>query len=768
MNIIKVNVNFKNRTITKQGVDLTEGDYNSTKMVFTFDREDGTKVLEMKNPNDEIVLHAEIENNEVILGAEQDGGGYASIFNEVGNYTYEVVLYDGDSKLTSASDYIKIKKKQIDTDGETAEIYKPVFDEMMGDLNEALYEVDNLDIDVSKSGSVATVTISKKDGTSESVNISDGESGPANTLSIGTVVKGNDAEATITGDAPNQTLNLVLPKGDKGEKGDTGNTGATGPSNVLSIGIVTKGENASATITGTSPNQFLNLVLPKGDKGDTGEAGPQGNPGANGTNGTNGQDGFSPIATVTQTQSGATISITDKNGTTTANVSNGQDGEEYDDTEIRGLIAGKQGELVSGTNIKTINNTSLLGSGNIEVLTKDKLFESTTNENIQYYYSGIKSLEGVELSYEGESISLIDALEIIAIRPYSGDENITTINQVMEFIVKYLTVPASVKEDSIFIVEMSGIMSAMFQLDSEDNTRINRMWVVNHGWGFAPYTLEASGSINSVTINVMYIGQNTSARVTSLSSSSTDTQYPSAKCVYDELQLKQNVTDNTLTTTNKTVPTAINEVNSIAKGANKAISYSNYQSMITQFNTLGKDYYNVGQSIYIVTLNVPDLWISGMGESSSTYTYVDDATFINDLQTNGYVQVGYHKFSMLETLKVDLTNYQTKIDSTHKLSSDLVDDINKTNKFVTSTEKTTWNNKYSKPSSGIPSTDLASAVQTSLDKADSAIQSSDLTDYELNTNKVTSISSSSTNTEYPSALAVYNYIQSLDASEVSY
>jgi len=33
--------------------------------------------------------------------------------------------------------------------------------------------------------------------------------------------------------------------------------------------------------------------------------------------------GFSPTATVTQTQSGATVSITDKNGTTTANISNG-------------------------------------------------------------------------------------------------------------------------------------------------------------------------------------------------------------------------------------------------------------------------------------------------------------------------------------------------------------------------------------------------------------------------------------------------------------
>ena len=41
--------------------------------------------------------------------------------------------------------------------------------------------------------------------------------------------------------------------------------GATGPANVLTIGSVTSGEVASATITGEAPNQVLNLVLEKGD-----------------------------------------------------------------------------------------------------------------------------------------------------------------------------------------------------------------------------------------------------------------------------------------------------------------------------------------------------------------------------------------------------------------------------------------------------------------------------------------------------------------------
>lgn len=37
--------------------------------------------------------------------------------------------------------------------------------------------------------------------------------------------------------------------------------------------------------------------------------------------------------------------------------------------------------------------------------------------------------------------------------------------------------------------------------------------------------------------------------------------------------------------------------------------------------------------------------------------------------------------------------YQTVISSTHKLSADLVDDTNTTNKFVNATEKQTWNGK---------------------------------------------------------------------------
>ena len=92
-------------------------------------------------------------------------------------------------------------------------------------IDDALDKVDNLDIDISKTGKVTTVSITNKNGITKSENINDGldgEQGPANTLSIGTVTKGEEAGATITGTSPNQILNLVLPKGDKGDKGDKG------------------------------------------------------------------------------------------------------------------------------------------------------------------------------------------------------------------------------------------------------------------------------------------------------------------------------------------------------------------------------------------------------------------------------------------------------------------------------------------------------------------------------------------------------------------
>jgi hypothetical protein len=117
----------------------------------------------------------------------------------------------------------------------------------------------------------------------------------------------------------------------------------------------------------------------------------------------------------------------------------------------------------------------------------------------------------------------------------------------------------------------------------------------------------------------------------------------------------QSKKDASLETDSKTIVGAINEVNSVANGANKALSFTDYQDVISKMSVGGL---NVGQNLYIEELNVPDLWIKTVEATNVPYTYVSDAQFVSDILSG--VQIGYYRLSVLETQKVDLTNYYTK------------------------------------------------------------------------------------------------------------
>lgn len=260
-----------------------------------------------------------------------------------------------------------------------------------------------------------------------------GDTGPANTLTIGTVESGEEASATITGQSPNQVLSLVLPKGDKGdtgEQGPQGETGATGPQGPQGIQGI-QGE------VGPQGEQ--------GPQGETGEQGPQGIQGIQGPQGETGAQGeaatieigtvttvnYDQPATVTNVGTeeeaifnfeiprgvpgssagvtggaaidvtGDTVSVKYDNNTLKVNSSNqlyAANAGNVDDVKVNGTSvvtnkvanisvptktsditndsgfitnsyhdSTKQDTLVSGTNIKTINNQSVLGSGNIEI-----------------------------------------------------------------------------------------------------------------------------------------------------------------------------------------------------------------------------------------------------------------------------------------------------------------------------------------------------------------------------------------------------------------
>lgn len=66
----------------------------------------------------------------------------------------------------------------------------------------------------------------------------------------------------------------------------------------------------------------------RGPAGADGAPGKDGKDGAPGKDGNIGADGFSPSVTVTQTESGAIITVTDKDGTTTATIESGAPGKD--------------------------------------------------------------------------------------------------------------------------------------------------------------------------------------------------------------------------------------------------------------------------------------------------------------------------------------------------------------------------------------------------------------------------------------------------------
>lgn len=75
----------------------------------------------------------------------------------------------------------------------------------------------------------------------------------------------------------------------------------------------------------------------QGDKGDKGDTGAQGEQGIQGEQGVQGEAGFSPVATVTQEDKVTHISITDKSGTTEADIDLGEvldDAKDYADTKV--------------------------------------------------------------------------------------------------------------------------------------------------------------------------------------------------------------------------------------------------------------------------------------------------------------------------------------------------------------------------------------------------------------------------------------------------
>lgn len=166
--------------------------------------------------------------------------------------------------------------------------------------------------------------------------------------------KGEPGEAGPVGPAgPAGPAGPQGPQGERGPQGIQGEQGPQGPAGEDGAGIEVTGSVATYADlpSGLTPadegkgyyvesegrlyiwngtsfpadGDGVHIQGPQGPQGVQGVQGEQGPQGVQGPAGANGADGVSPTATVTQTATGATITITDAQGTTTANITNGTD-----------------------------------------------------------------------------------------------------------------------------------------------------------------------------------------------------------------------------------------------------------------------------------------------------------------------------------------------------------------------------------------------------------------------------------------------------------
>lgn len=383
MNIILINVSFENGTCEVSGINLITGDYNSTVCKFTFDKEDGTKIFKMKNPNDETVFEREIIDNEVVLTGYDENDEPASIFNSEGDYGFEVNLYDNDGRLTSSKGVISVEEELVKEDDTEIEVYKPLFDQLMGQLNDAITETNNLDIDAEKVDTTTTITITKKDGTQESVEILDGEKGEDGeqgrdgitpNIQVGTTTTlpaGSNATVSQRGTAENPIFDFGIPKGEDGQGGGTGDY----------ADLTNKPKINNVELVGNKTTSDLGINIPDVSNFITKDV-------------DNLTNYYKKTETYTKTEVDNKVSSVYRYRGTVATYSDlpstdlvigdvynveqadSQHGIEAGDNvawngtvwdKLSGNVdlSGYQPLLVSGTNIKTVNNTSLLGSGDI-------------------------------------------------------------------------------------------------------------------------------------------------------------------------------------------------------------------------------------------------------------------------------------------------------------------------------------------------------------------------------------------------------------------
>lgn len=205
---------------------------------------------------------------------------------------------------------------------------------------------------------------------------------------------------------------------------------------------------------------------PQGIQGIQGEQGPQG---VQGPAGANGADGISPTATVVRTQNGATITITDAQGTTTADV--------YDGSITNIPIASSE---ILGA-IKVGSNLSITSDGTLSADAQQVTLYSTTGQNTDGAMTQKATTDALALKADISSLAPVAT---------SGDYN--DLNN--------LPTPPTVNNGALTI-QQNGTTIGTFTANSSDDKTVNIHAITAEDVGAITTNMIADGAVTSAKVD---------------------------------------------------------------------------------------------------------------------------------------------------------------------------------------------------------------------------------------------------------------------------
>lgn len=128
--------------------------------------------------------------------------------------------------------------------------------------------------------------------------------------------------------------------------------------------------------------------------------------------------------------------------------------------------------------------------------------------------------------------------------------------------------------------------------------------------------------------------------------------------IYDIINKKQRLEEIDAEVTE--MKAAFPRLMALVESANCSLTFENYENFVLSVSNYSNEELKVGQSVYIKTLNVPDVWVYSVNTEFANYSFVSEEQTLKDIEESGYLTVGYYTFAGLETLKVDLEDYLTK------------------------------------------------------------------------------------------------------------